>query len=229
MEHLELLGTSHISQESVKEITTKIESGRYDIIAVELDKGRAHALLSEQQNKIGLSAIFKIGLKGYIFVKIGQFVQQKLGKLVGVAPGCDMKIAMQLAAQKKLQIALIDQPIQITLKNFSKELTWRERFRFVGEIFRGFFSQKKQMKLLGIEKFDLRKVPASEIIDKMVASLRGRYPSVYKTLIEDRNKYMVKRLVKILRKYPEKRVLGVVGAGHLQGMKELLLKVDVVR
>ena len=85
------------------------------------------------------------------------------------------------------------------------------------------------MKLLGIENFDLRKVPASEIIDKMVESLRGRYPSVYKTLIEDRNKYMVRRLVKILRKYPEKRVLAVVGAGHLEGMKELLLKVDVVR
>ena len=31
-----------------------------------------------------------------------------------------------------------------------------------------------------------------------------------------------------MRKNPEKKILAVVGAGHLEGMKELLNKVDVV-
>jgi pheromone shutdown protein TraB len=50
---------------------------------------------------------------------------------------------------------------------------------------------------------------------------------VYKTLVSDRNKYMVKQLVKLMRAHPGKRILCVVGAGHKKGMEELLLRVEV--
>ena len=123
----------------------------------------------------------------------------------------------------------LDQPIQITLNKFSKTLTWRERGRFVADIFKAIFSRKKQIELLGLGNFDLTKVPASEVIEKMMDHLKERYPNVYKTLVADRNKYMVKQLVKLMRNNPDKKILCVVGAGHKEGMQELLLKVDVVR
>ena len=62
----------------------------------------------------------------------------------------------------------------------------------------------------------------------MMKTLRKRYPTVYKVLVEDRNKYMVKKLVALMRQYPEKKILAIVGAGHKEGMEKLLLKVDVV-
>ena len=49
------------------------------------------------------------------------------------------------------------------------------------------------------------------------------------TLVEERNKYMVRQLVRLMKEYPGKKILAVVGAGHEKGMRELLLKVDVVR
>jgi pheromone shutdown-related protein TraB len=225
---IKIIGTSHISKESVNEIKKAIEEGKPDIVAVELDLQRATALMQKQKRKASLADILKIGIKGYLFVKIGQYVQEKLGKMVGVAPGADMKTAILVANKHKIQVALIDQPINITLKNFSKELTWKEKGRFVVDMFKGLFSAKKQMKKLGLEKFDLTKVPPEEVIDKLVKQLKGRYPSIYKTLVEDRNKYMVKRLVGLLRKNPGKNILAVVGAGHKEGMKKLLLKVDVI-
>ncbi len=228
MDRINIIGTSHIAKQSIREITEVVEDWKPDIIAVELDKQRAYALLHEQKTRLPLAAILQIGVKGYIFAKIGQIVQQKLGRVVGIAPGSDMKTALKIGAEKKLQMALVDQPIQITLKNFSKHLTWKERFRFVGDIFKSIFMQKKQMKELGLENFDLNKVPTDKVILKMMGQMKKRYPNVYKTLVSDRNKYMVKQLVKLLRKFPEKKILCVVGAGHKEGMEKLLLKVDVV-
>ena len=85
------------------------------------------------------------------------------------------------------------------------------------------------MKKYGIEEFDLHKVPEQQVIAKIIDQMKKQYPSVYKTIISDRDKYMVKQLVKIMRAHPEKKILAVVGEGHQEGMEKLLLKVDIVR
>jgi pheromone shutdown-related protein TraB len=228
LSNLKIIGTSHIAKQSVNEIKKAVKDFDPDIIGVELDLQRAHSLMQNQTNKISLSAIMKIGVKGYVFAKVGQIVQKKLGKFVGVSPGTEMKTAILLAAKEKKEVAFIDQPIQITLKKFSKTLTWREKFRFVGDIFKGLLFPKKQIKQYGLDKFDLSKVPKDALINKMMGQMKERYPNVYKTLVEDRNVFMFKRIVKLLRKFPDKKLLVVVGAGHKEGIEEMLLKVDIV-
>ncbi len=228
MNNLKIIGTSHIAKQSIEEIRKTVEEFQPDIIAVELDLPRADALMREKKNKISFRDAAKIGMKGYVFVKIGQYVQQKLGKIVGVAPGSEMKAALEIARAKKLQVALIDQPIDITLKNFSKELTWKEKGRFVLELVKGLIFPKKQIKNYGLEDFDIRKVPEQQVIAKIISQMKKQYPNVYKTIIGDRDKYMVKRLVQLLRENPDQKIVAVVGAGHKEGMEKLLLKVDVV-
>jgi len=228
MNNVMIIGTSHIAKQSVNEIKTAVNTWKPDIIAIELDLQRAAALMSEEKSKISLAIVLKIGVKGYLFAKVGQFVQQKLGKMVGVSPGSEMKEAMMLARKEKLEVAFIDQPIQITLKNFSKYLTWKEKFRFFWDMVKGLITPRKQMKEMGLDKFDLTKVPGKEVVKKLVAQMRKRYPNVYKALVSDRNRYMVRNIIKILRKNPDKKILVVIGAGHEEGMEELLLKVDVV-
>jgi len=228
MKNVKIIGTSHIAKQSVNEIKKTISEWQPDIVAVELDVQRAAALLQKGKTKITLGAALQIGFKGYLFAKIGQYVQQKLGKIVRLAPGSDMKTALEEARKKKLDVAFIDQPIKITLKNFSKSLTWREKWRFFLEMLKGLFFPRRQLKELGLSGFDLKKVPEKELITKMILKMKKQYPSIYKALVEDRNKYMVKKLVKLLRNNPNKRILCVVGAGHEEGMQKLLLKVEVV-
>ena len=227
--NIHILGTSHIAKQSITEIKHAFSTFKPEIVAVELDAPRAASLFEEQRHKMTLSLIRILGVKGYVFAKVGQYVQQKLGKSVGIAPGADMKTALELAREQKLQIALIDQPLPITLRNFSKSITWKEKGRFVADIIKGLLFPRRQIKNFGLENLDLRKVPEKELVLKMMKTLRERYPNVYKTLVEDRNKYMVKRLVQLLRSHPDKRILVVVGAGHKEGMEELLLKVDSVK
>ena len=228
MDNLKIIGTSHIAKQSVNEIKAAVSSWKPEIIALELDLQRAAALMSKQKNKVTLAMIIQIGVKGYVFAKIGQFVQQKLGKMVGVSPGSEMKAALMLARKEKLEVAFIDQPIRITLKNFSKYLSWKEKFRFFWDLVKGLLFPRKQMQEMGLDKFDLTKVPGKEVVKKLVNQMRKRYPNVYKALVSDRNKYMVKNIIKILRKNPGKKILVVIGAGHEEGMRKLLLRVDVV-
>lgn len=226
--NLKIIGTSHIARESIQEIKKTIEDWKPDLIAVELDIQRAAGLMQDKKNKVSIKEILQIGLRGYLFAKIGSYVQEKLGKMVGVAPGSDMKTAITLAHQYKLKLALIDQPIKITLKRFSQNLTWKEKRRFVFDFCYGLFFPKKQLRTFGIDQFALHKVPKKEIIIKIMAQMKEKYPSVYQTLVEERNKYMVKQLVKLMRENKEQKILAVVGAGHEEGMHKLLLKVDVL-
>ena len=70
--------------------------------------------------------------------------------------------------------------------------------------------------------FDIRKVPADEIIEKLVEQVRGRYPTVYQVLIEERNVIMARKLRKLMEKYPGDKIVAVVGAGHEKEMYRLL-------
>ena len=128
--NLTIIGTSHIARQSIDEVKIAIEEGMQDIIALELDNKRLYSLFKKNQNKIRIYDITRVGVKGFIFSLIGAWAEKKLGKLVGVSPGSEMKIAVKLARKHKIKLALIDQDIEITLQRLSKTLTWKEKWNF---------------------------------------------------------------------------------------------------
>ncbi|MBT4605050.1 hypothetical protein HOC01_05400 [archaeon] len=222
-----LLGTSHISAKSVAQIKKEISSLKYGVVAVELDVMRLQSLFSKVKSSISPMMIFQVGVFGYLFAVVGRIVQQHLGRVVGVMPGEEMKTAVLLSKKHDLKIALIDRRIDRTLKAFSKEFSFKDKARMVYDMFRGMFFQKKYLKEVGFSSFDLRSVPSSEVVEKMIGYIGRRYPSLHKVLISDRNKVMVRALEKVAEKHPEAEVLAVVGAGHVPGMKKLFEKKEV--
>jgi len=69
---------------------------------------------------------------------------------------------------------------------------------------------------------DVKKVPNQKIIKKLIEDVKKRYPSVYKTIIEDRNEYMAQKLSAISKHFPEATILAVVGAGHEKEINQIL-------
>jgi len=210
-----LLGTSHISIESINQVREFIESNKPEIVAIELDKKRLYSLLHKR--KLKFSDIRSLGVKGFIINLIAAYIEKKLGKLVGTSPGDEMKTAINLVKEHKLSLALIDQDIEITLKKLAKAITWREKLRFVKEVIKGLITRKPQ-----IEPFDLRKVPPKKTIKKMISLIRTTYPGVYKVLIEERNEVMAKNLYNLITKYPDKKIFAIVGAGHEEDILKLI-------
>ena len=213
--NLLLIGTSHIARESLDEVRKTIEAEKPAIVALELDRKRLPALLSPPKKK-KLPAIHRIGVKGFLFSLLGSWAERKLGELVGMSPGSEMKEAVLLARKNNLRIVLIDQDIEVTLQRFSKALSWKEKWNFLVDLFKAFVLRKKEV------DFDLKKVPGRKIIQTMLAKVKERYPNIYRVLIDERNEVMAHRLRMLMQHHPDEKIMVVVGAGHEEGLMALL-------
>lgn len=266
LENIKLIGTNHIAQDSLEVIKKEFLSFRPDIIAVELDVRRLEALLTQEQeaqeaklqpqikkkkkerSKIDFSIIRRVGVQGFLFLLFGKWLQGKMGKMVGMQPGKEMLYGVQLAKNNNLTLSLIDRFLEKTIRRLFKQLTWKERFRFIGEIFRApFVKNSAEMKAIkrawGAKivnsssgpsklKINLAQIPSQDAIISMMTILRKQYPTFYNVLVDERNHYMARQLALLTKKHPEKKIMAVVGAGHLPGIQELLpqylRKIEVV-
>ncbi|HLD10900.1 MAG TPA: TraB/GumN family protein [Candidatus Nanoarchaeia archaeon] len=213
--NLVIIGTSHISPDSIRDVKETILKESPDIVALELDHLRVKSLMSNKKSKLNLHDIFRIGIKGFLLNLAGAWIEKKLGKLVHTKPGDEMKEAIKIAKENNIKIALIDQDIRITLKRLSKRVTWREKFRFIKEIFFAFFKKRKI-------PFDITKVPSQKVIENLTKKLKKSYPSVYLTLIEERNYVLAKNLYNLINSY--NKVIAVIGAGHEKEVINLIKK-----
>jgi|SRR3989344_1557250 len=214
-QNIQIVGTSHIAQQSIKEIEKAFED-MPQIVALELDQGRLYGLLHPEEQKADFWELRKVtGTRGALFAVLARWAQKHFGKQVGIEPGADMLTAYNLARKNKARIVLIDQPIEITLQKLSKELTFREKARIVWDIVSSPFSKEKVA-------IDLRKVPEKKLISRLIEELRNRYPSFYKVLVEDRNRYMARRLRTLMDSHPSEKILAIIGAGHAEGMLRVL-------
>lgn len=221
LEQVRIVGTNHISAESLEHIKKEFLDFEPQILAVELDRQRLVSLEQGDQ-KISFKAIKILGIRGFLFVLISRYVQQRLGRMTGIKPGSEMMYTVSLAKGNNLPLALVDQPIHTTIRRLMRKITFIEIIRFISDIFVSIlpFGKKKQVKI------NLGKVPSEKIIDMLIGELEKRYPSIYSVLIYERNQYMSKRLVILAKRNPEKKILCVVGAGHKKGMKTLLTLYD---
>ena len=221
--NLVFLDTSHIAKQSLDEVKQFIEKEKPEIIALELDRKRLPALMQKGYIRIEFRNIKRIGLKGFLFSLFGAWAERKLGKLVGVAPGSEMKQAVKIAAKEKIKLALIDQDIEITLKRLSNAITWKEKLNFLADIIKALFTRKKEL------EFDLTKVPDKKIIKKLTDKLKEGYPNVYKVLIEERNQVIANNIKNLMESNQNKKILVILGAGHVDDVISLIKEPEQIK
>lgn len=214
---IKIIGTSHIAQESIKKINATILREKPNIVALELDIQRLPYLFEGKQ-RLRFSDIPRIGLVGFIFSWIGGFVQRKLGEKVGIAPGADIKVAISAAESIGAKIFLIDRPLEITLKRLSETMNFWAKLKFIGYLLGGFLTPAPKE----FRELDLRKVPGEYLIVKLTAELKEKFPEIYKVIVEERDAYMASKIKKLAKKFPDAKIVVVVGAGHIKGLNKAL-------
>jgi pheromone shutdown-related protein TraB len=202
--NLYLIGTSHVSKDSVKEVEKTILKIKPDFIALELDRRRLSVLENNQRKRINLGELKNLGIKGFVLNFVGAWFEKRIGKKVGVEPGSDMKKAIELAKKFKIPLVLIDQDIKYTITKFLSRVTFREKIKFLLDLIIG----KKDI------HFDIKKVPSQREIKKIINSIKREYPSFYLTIIKERNEYMGKGIHNLMEKNKKSKTVGIVGAGH---------------
>ena len=228
---LHIIGTSHIAKESVEQVRKYFDDEQVDILAIELDEGRLHALIEDTKHDtkqerrtkgkrrggISLREVRTIGVKGYLFAKLAHWAEHSLGDKVGSAPGTEMLSAYHIARAKNIPVALVDQDVRITLKNISRRFTWGERWNFVKDIFLAILTALhivKPNKTAQLVLQDLTKVPREHLIQELLKETKKRYPTLYYTLVTERNKIIARRIASLQHEHPSAHILAVLGAGH---------------
>ena len=207
-QNIHIIGTSHISKESIEKVKKAVFKLKPKIIALELDRARFESLNSKKKQRTNYQKSIKLlGLKGFILNMILAFIEKSLGKYTGIKPGSEMKTAINLAKKLNIQIELIDQPIQYTMKKLTTEITRKEKLFFIKELIFNVFNKQN-------EEFNIKKIPSKNVINKLINDTKANYPTVYKILVQERNVYMANKLSILAKLYPESKILAIVGAGH---------------
>jgi len=198
---IELVGTSHISSESVSDASRQIEESNPDIVAIELDPKRYQALLAGQQTDYSLQNPL---------MSLIQYIQQQLSERTGITPGQELLTAASEAEKLDIPLALIDQDIAITMDRL-RDIGTLEKIKLTGFLLLG--------GLLPFgDSFDLDTVPNQDLIEELLVRLQVSFPDLHEALIEERNDIMAARLLALEDEYGD--VLAFVGAGHVSGIQD---------
>jgi len=197
MPELMIIGTAHVIDLS-SPIEAYIREFNPDLVAIELDRQRWHALRSNLKST-----------GGPFYVRILSRFQQYLGESFGSSPGSEMLVAGKVASSIGANLALIDKPILPTLRGAWKNMPWLEFRHIFGD---GLLS------LVGGGDFSLSDSIQTGDFSKELKEFSERYPSIKNQLIDRRDTYMSTNIVRLFRKNNITRIVAVVGEGHVQGM-----------
>ncbi|MFC7141229.1 TraB/GumN family protein [Halosimplex aquaticum] len=130
-----VLGTAHVSQQSVEDVETTIAERKPDVVAVELDEGRYRQLKGEAPEDIDPGDMLR-GNTVFQFLAYWMlsYVQTRLGKKLGVDPGADMMAAIDSAEEHGLGVALVDRDIQMTVQRFWARLSPLRKLSMLGTL-----------------------------------------------------------------------------------------------
>ncbi|MDR2485612.1 MAG: TraB/GumN family protein [Treponema sp.] len=223
-----LIGTAHVSRESIEEVSRIIREDRPDMVCVELDPGR-YKSISEKENweKLDVAKVFKEG-KGFLLIAnlVLSGFQRRLGTELGVKPGEEMKIAVETAQELGIPYALCDREIQITLRRAWARCSLWSKCKLLASLLSGAFSSEK------LSAAEIENLKKRNELEGMMSELAGYLPEVKETLIDERDRYLAAKIWAGGAGITSGREPGatgkqvaVVGAGHLLGIKAHLEKI----
>lgn len=209
-----LVGTAHISKESMEEVDKTVRDTLPDCVAVELDEQRYESIKSpEAWKNLDIVKVLK-EKRGFIMLAnlvLGSF-QRRMGADVGVKPGDEMRSALTVSEELGIPVEMVDRPIQTTLKRaWAKNSLWG-KLKLLSALFAAAFEKEE------ISTEQIESLKSSNEMDSMMDELAGYLPTVKEVLIDERDRYLASHIWNC----KGKKVLAVLGAGHLPGVEKFL-------
>ncbi|MBS0567233.1 MAG: TraB/GumN family protein [Proteobacteria bacterium] len=218
-----LLGTAHVSRASVEAVRELIGSQDFDAIAVELCDTRYRALRDrEAWRNLDLLQIIRQGKAGMVAANLAlSAYQRRLAEQFGIEPGAEMKTAAELAEAQHKPVWLIDREVATTLKRAYRSVGFLARFGLLGGLVASLFERGD------VAEEDIEKLKQGDMLQSAFSEFAEQSEPLFRSLIAERDGFMSARLREESAKAQAlgtmvKRVLVVIGAGHLAGMTDAI-------
>lgn len=210
---LTLIGAGHVFK-IAPAIRDAVVALRPQVVFLELDRGRFQALVAKSQ--------------GHTPDVAGGFVQKQLAKfqegvagMYGAEVGEEMLAGADGAKAIGARIALVDDDASSIIQQARKAMTVGERLRFMGLLVQGLAkSALPSVRRNAAKKVEDELREYQENPEKLLAELKGKFPSIHRVVIEDRNQRMADRIRAIVAQGASG--VAILGDGHVGGMAALL-------
>ncbi|MCU7960133.1 MAG: TraB/GumN family protein [gamma proteobacterium symbiont of Bathyaustriella thionipta] len=210
---IELLGTAHVSRVSADAVSSRLESGNYDAVAVELCPSRYNALLDP--DALARMDLFQVMREGKVMMVVASLAlgayQQRLADQFGIEPGAEQRAAIRIAKEKGLPILLIDREIGITLKRVSAAVPWWKRMTLLTGLAMSIVVDEE------VSEEEIERLKEGDMLESTFGQFANEEKALFHALIDERDQYMAARLREDIENDGHKNILVVIGAGHLQG------------
>ena len=206
-----LIGTAHVSIESADLVQKVIEDEKPDMVCVELCESRYQSIM--QKSKWQNTNLLKVIKEKKAFLLLSNLIlayfQKKIGQKLGIRPGEEIVRAIQVAESAGAHIHLADRDIRTTLSR-----TWR---------LMGLWTKIKLLFQLvtsvgemdDIKEADIEKMKKKDVLEMFLSEIGKSFPEMRRILIDERDQY----LAQMIRTAPGKKIVAVVGAGHVPGIQ----------
>ena len=212
-----LIGTAHVSAESISEVENVISDVKPDCVAIELDEKRYESITNP--DKYRELDIIKVLKRKEGFLLLANIVmasfQKRMGKNSGVKPGEEMVAAINKAKELNIPTALVDRPIQITFRRAWKKTSAYGKTQLLSALLASGFSKDE------ISSEEIENLKQSSEMDSMMKELSELMPTVKQVLIDERDQYLASHIWKA----EGNNIVAVLGAGHLPGVEAHLKKI----
>ena len=209
-----LVGTAHISQDSVDTVIRTIEEILPDTVCVELDTQRYHSLINKKGwESLNLKDLIKKKQVPFLLTNLAlSSYQKRMGLQTGVKPGAELAAAAQTAEEKGMAVELVDRNIRTTLLRVWRKTGLWNKTKVMASLFGSLFEKQE------LNEEELAKLRESDTLSGMLDEMGKLLPSVKQILVDERDTYMAYHI----RNAPGEKILAVVGAAHLPGIIRLL-------
>lgn len=208
-----LIGTAHVSSASAELVERAIRQLQPETVAIELCRSRYEALKDpERWKNMDIVQVIRQGKAQLLLAQLllSSF-QKRIANRMGVRPGEEMLRAIEQAEKAEISTVLADRDVTATLKRTWSALSWWSLLKIMFSAVGGIFDEEE------ISAEEIERLKTSDALEEALSELSGALPEVRRTLIDERDRYLAKKISDCA--LGPKTVVAVIGAGHMGGVK----------
>lgn len=210
------IGTAHVSRNSVEQVKEVIESERPDSVCIELDEQRYQTIIEgDKWKNTDIIKIIKEKKSTLLLVNlILSSFQKRIAKQFGINAGQEMIQGIESAKTIGANLVLADRNIQTTFSRIWHGVRIWGKIRLIAGIVFSIFNTEE------ITEEDLEKLKSRDMLDSILNDLTASFPDLKRPLVDERDQYLAQKI----KEAPGNKVVAVLGAAHIPGIKEEIYK-----
>ena len=207
-----ILGTAHVSRESAQQVEDLIKTEKPDTVCVELCESRYESI--RNRKKWQETDIVQVIKEKKAFLLLSNLIltsfQRRIADKLDIKPGEEMLRAIEIGEQEGAQIHLADREIRITLSRVWRAMGLWAKLKLMFQMLLSLGDVQD------IEEEDIEKMKQEDVLETLLSEIGESMPELREILIFERDAYLSQKI----KTAPGNKIVAVVGAGHLPGIRE---------